>query len=113
VKIFSSGKTKQQLPPHADVPILVRFWQEDGVWNASAFDLAVAVFGDTFEEARSNFEVALDSHFALLVDMGRAVATVRRLKRIAKDRGFYADRMKPRQTVEQFEIPREMEACLA
>jgi predicted RNase H-like HicB family nuclease len=100
------------MPPHADVPILVRFWQEDDVWNASAFDLAVSVFGDTFEEARSNFENALDSHFALLVELGRTAETVKRLKGVAKERGFYTQRIKPRQTVEQFEIPREMEACL-
>jgi predicted RNase H-like HicB family nuclease len=114
VNLFISRKTKKQVPSHVNVPILVRLWPEDGVWNASAFDLSVAVFGDTYEDAKRNFEEALDSHFALLVELGRAAETVKRLKRIAKERGFYAARIKPGQAVEQFEIPRhEMEACLA
>lgn len=111
MNIFEIG-ISQPLPPHVGVPILVRFWHEDDVWNASAFDLGVAVFGDTFEEARANFEVALESHFELLVKMGRAKATVARLRAVAEDRGFY-ERIKPRETVEKYEIPSEMEACYA
>lgn len=111
---FSGSRTRTQpSPAHVGVPILARFWQEDGVWNASAFDLAVVVFGNTFEEAQQNFEKALDSHFDLLVEMGRAKATIDRLRQLAMERGFYEQRIKPRETVSTFEVPSEMEACYA
>jgi predicted RNase H-like HicB family nuclease len=112
VKIFGNGKTKQQLPPHEvqPIPILVRFWPEDDVWNASALDLGVAVCGDTFEEVRKNFEEALYSHFSLLAKMGRCEATVERLRIAALERDFY-DRIKPREAFEKFPIPTEMAPC--
>jgi predicted RNase H-like HicB family nuclease len=112
VNIFGTGKTKQQMHPHEMPPILVRFWPEDDVWNASALDLGVAVSGDTFEEARDNFEEALNSHFDLLVKMGRCEETVERLRIAAYDRGFY-DRIKPRETFEKFPIPTGMASCFA
>jgi predicted RNase H-like HicB family nuclease len=104
VKNYGNRKTKQQAPPHVDVPILVRFWPEDDVWNGSALDLGVAVCGETFEEARDNFDEALKCHFALLTKMGRAEETVERLRIAALDRGFY-DRIKPREAFEKFPIP--------
>lgn len=112
MKIFSRTRTEQS-PAHVGVPILVRFWQEDGVWNASAFDLSVAVFGDNFDDARQHFEEALDSHFDLLVEMGRAKDTIDRLKKLADVRGFYEERMNSRETVSRFEVPSEMEECYA
>jgi predicted RNase H-like HicB family nuclease len=114
VNFLSRRNTGQPRPPRGAVPILVQLWAEDGVWNASAFDLPVAAFGDTYEDARKNFDDALDSHIALLMELDRYTATLKRLKRIAKERGFYEDRIKPGLAVEQFDIPRqEMEACLA
>jgi predicted RNase H-like HicB family nuclease len=109
VNIFSRNAS-QPKSAHVDLPILVRFWYEDDVWNASAFDLPVAVFGNSFDEARSNMEEALDAHFELLVEMNRATITVKKLKRIAEDRGFY-DRIQPRETVEKFMLP-ELELSL-
>ena len=64
---FFNGRKKV-----SDVPILVRFWQEDGVWNASALDISVAVFGNSFEEARSNFEEALAHHLEVVSEMNSA-----------------------------------------
>lgn len=112
MKIFGTGKTKQQLPPPDLPPILVRFWSEDEVWNASALDIGVAVCGDSFEDARKNFEEALDCHFELLMKLGRAEETVERLRIAAFDRGFY-DRIKPRETFEKFPIPTGMAPCFA
>ena len=106
------GKTKPQLPPQVVPPILVKFWPEDDVWNASAFDLGVAVCGDTFEDARKNFEEALDRHFELLCKMGRAKETIKRLRIAAVDRGFY-DRIKPRETFEKYPIPTQLTPSFA
>ena len=88
----------------SDVPILVRFWQEDGVWNASAMDISVAVFGNSFEEARSNFEEALARHFEVLREMKQLSQTIRDLRRAAKDRGFY-QRIEPGSPFETFSLP--------
>lgn len=92
------------------VPVLVRFWEEDGVWNASAMDLSVAVFGDTFEEARRNFESAIKEHFELLCELKKMHATATRLLKAAEDRHFY-DRIAPRQTFEKFIVDAQ-EPCL-
>jgi len=54
------------------LPVLCRFWQEDGVWNASAAHLAVAVFGHSFEEAQKNLQSAIVSHIECWVEAGKA-----------------------------------------
>ena len=112
MKIFSMTR-KEQPPAHVGVPILVRLWEEDGVWNASAFDLSVAVFGNTLAEAQKHFEEALESHFELLVEIDMVKETISRLKSIADDRGFYEARMNPHEAVSRFEVPLAMEACYA
>jgi predicted RNase H-like HicB family nuclease len=53
-----------------NLPALCRFWREDGVWNASAVDLPIAVFGDTIEEAQSNMSDALTAHLNALNRLG-------------------------------------------
>jgi predicted RNase H-like HicB family nuclease len=108
LRALQGGKT----PPHLALPILVRLCERDGVWNVGAFDLPVAAFGNTLDEARKNFEEALDAHFELLVEMKRAKAVIERLRRVARDRGFY-DRIKPRETVEKFILKSpQVEMCL-
>lgn len=52
------------------VPVVVKFWLEDGVWNAVAEDLSVAVYADTLEAARDMLRVALIEHFQLAHEMG-------------------------------------------
>jgi predicted RNase H-like HicB family nuclease len=81
------------------------------VWNASAMDIPVAVFGDSFEEARTHFEEAIVSHFEVLCETNRIDSTVKHLMTMAKDRGFY-ERIPPRQAFEKFMINPE-EPCLA
>ncbi len=112
VDIFGNRTRQPKTYAHVEVPVLVRIWHEDGVWNASAYDLNVAVFGESLEDAQTNFAQALDSHFELLEEMGRAKATVARLRAAAAEHGFY-DRVKPREIVTKFEIPSERELCAA
>jgi hypothetical protein len=52
--------------------VLCRFWQEDGVWNATTEHLAVAVFGDTFEDAQKNLQDAIVAHMECWVESGKA-----------------------------------------
>lgn len=100
--LASIRPTKKHPHPAAGVPILVRFWEESGVWNASAFDLPIAVFGNTYAEARKNFEGALIAHFDLLIELKRAGIVADQLRKIADEQGFYYERVKPCVTVEKF-----------
>ncbi len=100
MNIFKTKKHNLSLA----VPVLVRFWQEDRVWNASAMDISVAVFGDTFEEARSNFEEALTAHFEVLCEMNQIDRTIEMLAHAAKSREFYK-RIQPREPYQTFMVP--------
>ena len=66
------------------VPVLCRFWREDGVWNAIAVELPVAVFGKTFEQARDHLREAIETHCLALQDAGEFSATIRRLRARAR-----------------------------
>lgn len=104
-----SGKKRRQVT----VIILARVWQEDGVWNASAFDLPIAVFGSTPDDAVKNFSEALDLHFEVLAELDKLRDTVKRLKALAQDRAFYQDRIRERQFVQQFPLPAAGHLCHA
>jgi len=42
--------------------VFCRFWEENGVWNISAVNLPVAVFGKTFKQAKDRFWDAVICH---------------------------------------------------
>ena len=108
MSIFTSNKQPRE---EAAAFVLVKFWPSDGVWNASAMDIPVSVFGTTFEEARNNFEDALLAHFETLADVGQLKPTLQLLQRIASDRGVF-DRLEPRETFAKFPIANEtLELC--
>jgi hypothetical protein len=56
------------------------------VWNGSAHDLPVAVFGKTIDEARKNLSEALAAHFRALQEIGKAEEVTRNLCRLAEER---------------------------
>ena len=70
------------------LPILCKLWSEDGVWNAIAADLPVAVFGATFEEAKENLEEALNDHIKALRKTGHIQDTIELLTHKAHEYGF-------------------------
>jgi predicted RNase H-like HicB family nuclease len=70
------------------VPVLCKFWSEDGVWNGIAEDLAVAAFGNTFDEAVANTREAIASHLEAVIDSGQGDEVVRHLQARARDYGF-------------------------
>jgi len=78
MKFWAAKKTDAE--SYTMLPVLCRFWQEDGVWNAEAAHLAVAVFGSTFEEAQRNLQSAIVSHMECWVEAGRADQIVEQLR---------------------------------
>ncbi len=89
----------------SEVPLLARIWQEDDVWNMSAFDLPIVAYGERIEEARKNFEEAVQSHLDALASLGRLDDVAAALRGLAAEREFYAERMKPHSLVESFVLP--------
>ncbi len=67
------------------IPVLCRFRQEDGVWNGIAEDLAVAVFGNTFEEAQKNLSDAILCHLEALQELKQIDQTIKYLQRRARE----------------------------
>jgi len=109
----SKNKSPQQSPLHnVPVPVLCKFWQEDGVWNATAEHIAVAVFGETFEEARDNMCNALISHFQNAEETGRLSELVTHLKRRADDRMLESEIL-PDSFVGRLSVPMDNEAEMA
>jgi len=107
VSILSSRQSPPS-PEEITVTILVRFWQEDDVWNASAWDLPVVVFGTTFEQARANFEDAILGHFETVCELGQIKETIQMLKDVEAQRSFY-ERIPPRQAFEKIVVnPRQL-----
>jgi hypothetical protein len=85
-----------------EVPLLARIWREDDVWNVSAFDLPIVAYSERIEEARTNFEEAVNSHFQALAALDRLENVASSLRDLATQRGFYEERIKPRVLVENF-----------
>jgi predicted RNase H-like HicB family nuclease len=85
-----------------EVPVLARLWHEDDVWNVSAFDLPIVAYGEGLEEARANFEEAVQGHFQALAELKRLDAVIQSLGGLAEEQGFYEQRMKPHVLVETF-----------
>jgi predicted RNase H-like HicB family nuclease len=67
------------------IPVLCKFWHEDGVWNGAAQDLAIAVFGYTFEEAQKNLSDAIFCHLEALQELNKIEHTIEYLKQRARD----------------------------
>ena len=70
------------------LPIICRFWQEDGVWNGEAVDIPIATFGDTFEEAMQGLKEGIVSHFNASAQVGSVQELIDTVEQIAVDRGL-------------------------
>jgi hypothetical protein len=73
-------------------------------------DIPVAVFGESFEDARRNFEAAILAHFEVLCETNQIESTVKALLRAADDLHFY-ERIPPRQAFEKV-LVNPQEPCL-
>jgi len=65
--------------------VLCKFWPEDGVWNGSAVDLAVAAYGKSIEQAQKNLAEAIICHFEALQEVGQLAHEAKRLQNLARD----------------------------
>jgi predicted RNase H-like HicB family nuclease len=77
-------------PPHKDekaitISVLCRFWAEDGVWNGSAVDLPVSIYGKTIEQAQKHLLDAIICHLEALQEVGQLDAEIKRLQPLAED----------------------------
>jgi predicted RNase H-like HicB family nuclease len=80
------GKEKRSEHPTQNlIPVLCKFWKEDGVWNASAEHLPIAVFGDTFEDALKNLRDAIISHIQSVREAGQIDQLISLLLKRAQD----------------------------
>lgn len=93
----------------ANIPILARLWQEDGVWNVSAFDAPIVAYGENLDEARSNFIEAVQCHFQALKHFNELHEAAANLRSIAEQHGFYADRVRPQTLLEDFSLAAHIE----
>jgi len=67
------------------VPILCKFWREDDVWNGVAEHLAVAAFGETFEQAEKNLQDAVRAHIVCWIEAGKAAEIFALLREQARE----------------------------
>jgi hypothetical protein len=95
------------------IPLLVRLWQEDGVWNVSASDLPIVVFDEDLAQARKYFADAIYSHFTTLKKLGKLEETQDHLIRLARENGFYEERIQPCQLFERINYSVEDDSLCA
>jgi predicted RNase H-like HicB family nuclease len=109
-----SRKTKKA-SEITEVAVFVRFWEEDGIWNASAVDLPVAAFGKNLKEAKNNFGDAIMTHFDTLQELGKLEEVVRQLRRKPEDCKAFAENITSDEFVSKFKAPlrRDHELALA
>jgi predicted RNase H-like HicB family nuclease len=78
----------RQLESETSVPVLCRFWFEDGVWNGIAADAPIAAFGSTVEEAMGNLREAIETHVLAAIETGQIASLINHLQERARDYGF-------------------------
>jgi len=92
---FRKLSKKKGQPPKAimEIPVLCRLWEEDSVWNASAVDLPIAVFGESFEAAKQHMTDAIVAHLDALQRLGELEATAHFLRTLARQRSVRTEDM--------------------
>lgn len=99
-KIFGHEKASDHNV--VEIPVLLRFWEEDGVWNGEAVDLPVAVFGKSFEETTRNLQEAVISHLETLKEIGTLKEAVDALRMCARQHRVSVDEMALNQPMVRF-----------
>lgn len=85
-----------------EIPVLLRLWKEDDVWNGEAVNLPVAVFGDTFEATVGHLHDAVMSHLESLQEIGKLEETVHLLRSCARNQRVRLDEMGSNQPLVRF-----------
>jgi hypothetical protein len=93
-RLFKRSSAPAQHPPVVlTIPVLCRFWSEDGVWNGSAVDLPVSVYGNDIMQAQRHMVDAIICHLEALQEVGKLDAEVERLQARAAWGSFGVDQM--------------------
>ena len=100
-KIFGEHKGDSAAPV-LEIPVLLRLWQEDKVWNGKAADLPIAVFGETFEATVGNLHDAVLSHLEALQEIGKLEETAHILRACARNHRVTLDEMGSNQPFVRF-----------
>lgn len=96
---LSGRKHSQQV---IEIPILCRFWKEDGVWNGEAVHLPVVVFGNTIEEAMSNLNDGLLTHLDAEQSVGTLEKTIEYLRSCAEENSLTLNDVAPNRLLSRF-----------
>jgi hypothetical protein len=91
--VFGRKQEEEEGQVVLEIPVLCRLWPEDGIWNGEAVHLAVAVFGDTFEDTQRNLGDAVISHLQALQEIDKLDETVHMLRVCAKHHRMVLDEM--------------------
>jgi predicted RNase H-like HicB family nuclease len=81
VSVVHSNRTAKAI----EIPILCKFWIEDGVWNGEAVHLPVVVFGHSVEEAQKHLQDAVLTHLEAEQHIGSIGKTIEYLRACAKE----------------------------
>jgi predicted RNase H-like HicB family nuclease len=63
-----------KVPVTASVPVECLFWTEDDGWKGSCAELALAVSGNSFEDAKKHMEVALQTRIEAVLRKDKVAA---------------------------------------
>lgn len=111
---MSAVHSKSALTPQViEIPILCKFWMEDGVWNGEAVHLPVVVFGHTLEEAQKNLYDALLTHLDAEQQIGSIWKTIEYLRICAKERCLSLEEMAPNRLLGRFNAALQDERVMA
>lgn len=72
------------------LPILCKFWLEDGVWNGVAEDLPIAVFGESQIDPEMNMKEAINGHIESLMELGELPEVLEKLAQVGPDKKILA-----------------------
>jgi len=113
-KSVSFFKSKRAVADTAvEIPVLCRLWEEDGIFNGVAEDLAVAVFGDTYEEASKNLGEAIIAHLQALQKLGQLDDVIEQLRVRAREASLMSQSLPRNQAVYRFSAAKHNGRILA
>jgi len=101
------------IPEAIEIPILCKFWMEDGVWNGVAAHLPVAVFGHSLEEVQKNLFDALLTHLDAEQQLGTIAKTVAYLRACAKENCLTLEDIPPNRLLARFNAALQDEHVMA
>lgn len=79
----TNRRAESHAMPIKTVSLVVKFWVDEGVWNAVAEALPVAVYGETFEGVSDRLRAAILEHLEVVCELGLLPEVVTHLQAAA------------------------------